>query len=255
MKINVMKKVTVKWFSWGFPPDNGSQEIGSLAYLDTVIFEPEPLIKFITDSRNKNYSAQHFTKCYAFLDFCKNAFVIRAPLDLTINIDRNNQYASINNYGQDFFDRCVKVRWNETAPTDRILLTTIPGYVFYADDSLIMESMPLPLTSLENILLVPGRYDIGKWVRPVDYSGEVINPNLPITFKRGDPLFIIRFLCSSEQTIELERVERTTRLLNLVDNCTFLKRAIPNLPLHKAYNMFSSVLNTFRKSKCPFSQK
>jgi len=242
------KKTIVKWFVWDSPPKNGVYNPHELAYLDTLAIEPEPLYKFISDSRNKNYYPRHFLKCYALLDYCKNAFVIRSPIDLTLTIDEQNKFASIDVCDQAFFDRCINIRWSQTAPEDRLVFSIFPSYVFYADESVMMESMPMILTPNNNVLLIPGQFDIGKWIRPVDYSGEIIDPSKPIKFKRGEPLFVVRFNNKTGSLVELERVERTQQLTNLVANCVYLKTAAPFTPLSKLYEIFSSVLNLFKKS-------
>lgn len=246
-------QIIVKWFAWNVVERTGlnSPDDLSLGYLDALIYEPEPLHKFLSQIRDKNHNMHHFLKCYALMDFCKNAFVIRAPLDLTINIDRQNKNATINGisgYGQVFCDTHVLMRWNETSSSDRLTFSIFPKYVFYADKSVMVESLPMILEPPDNMMLLPGRFNIGKWVRPLDFSCEVVDDAKPLTFKRGDPLFIVRFSTDNNEPIELERVERTERHVRLACTLANIKAGVPFTPLHKLYELAKPLLQLFNKN-------
>lgn len=249
-------KLKIKWCLWDYPKDDTPTDSLALAYLDGAILEPEPLFKFLSSSRDKNFFKFHFLKCYGLLEFCKNTFVVRAPIDITLNIDREKGYATTNACDQEFFDRCLKLRWEETSPNDRFTFTIFPSYLFYTTESTTIETLPLVLThtkTSENTLFMPGRFNMYKWVRPVDFSCEVIDDTKPIVFKRGDPLFMIRFSPDSGKTVELERTTKTKELVELVTKCVGLKKVIPFTPLEKAYKIIEPVINLFRRSgKCPF---
>jgi hypothetical protein len=203
--------------------------------------EPRPLMNLIA----KEYSENIFLKCPAFIQSCKNTFVITAPMDGTIIVDKDKNELLCKGFGwdQNFYDSFCLIRPDNT-------VTLAPRYIFYSKESLEMESMPVFLLkspSIENLQTITGSFDIGKWIRPVDFTFVVKDYTKPIIINRGDPIFFVRFKCNEK--ITLERVEYTNNLQKAYYACASLKSRIPNLNLPVLYEMAKSYVNLFLKRK------
>jgi hypothetical protein len=224
---------------------------------EAAFFEPEPIFKLLTNSRSKDTS---YLKCPAFQDYYKNCFLLRAPIDITINISNQldgSKYASIDKYTQEFFDEHIKIRYEKGHKYPILQISFF--YVFYADESLTIEQLSPSMHKTEfqnNINVISGTYDISKWIRPVDFAFEVIDDTKPIVIKRGDPMYYLRFLTPNK--ISLTREKTSDDLSRVVNSCTTLKDYVPNNTLEKNYGMGAWFINLFKakmfkkKSKCPF---
>jgi len=228
--------IEVKWcvVSKGISGLEGAQE------------EPIPMFSYLK-SQNKKMNGgvlPEYMNCYALMEFCKNAFVITSPITINITFDWDKKHAFIDNFTQHFFDSFFKVR--EEFGVDRLGITLPPRLVFFSDESVTIETMPLlvlsNLSPLHNKLsFVTGKFNIGKWVRPIDISGELFNGVSEINIKRGDPLFIVRFQ-SGDKEVKLKRVYEDNKLVRAMAECADLKIFRQATPLNKCYELLDGFL-------------
>jgi hypothetical protein len=215
-----------------------------------VLFkEPVPVFPYIASRRK----GSEYIQCYGLMEYSKNTFAVLAPFDFEVKIDfeKKHVYTSLN---QQMYDEFFINRGEERDASDPYLLTLPPAYLFYSDESVIMESMPAylcPTESTMNINCIPGCYDIGKWVRPVDFSFEVIDASKEIAIKKDDPIFFIRFLTKDGSKVNLERVEYNERLLKASLACTGVKKCMRKTKLDDLYRMADSYLKVlgFKKKE------
>lgn len=224
--------------------------------VDVAFIEPTPFLKEIFSTREKPV----YFKCYGFLDYCKNVFIIKAPCDYTIRIHEETMYMDVEGITQETYMSYFNNRGNERGEQDPYLFSALPSYTMYADTDVYVESIPMFLHKtphLDNVRLVPGVYNIGKWIRPLDFSAELIDTSKPLVIKRGDPLFCIRLTTPDNDKVELERVLYDARLTQAARSCATTKHMTPWLPLNKLYEMADPMLRLLgfkKKSKCPFSK-
>ena len=217
--------------------------------------EPTPVYAEISKQRE----ASAFLNCPAFLETCKNTFVIKSPWTFKVNIDRKNKYV-LTNLPQYLYDEFVWNRGHEISDNDPYLISLPPRYVFYSYDDIEMEIIPCFLTNtIENIRVIPGRFNISKWIRPMDFACEIIDDNKEISFKENDPIFCVRFYTKNKEKVVLERVEPSTRLHKTMKACTQLKKENTGKIKHLKYlyNRAESFMNLFKQkeikeNKCPF---
>lgn len=214
-------------------------------WADTVYLPPTPLFGFAHGAiQNKNES---LFKCPAVKGLIKNDFVIKSPFDLTLTFDQSTAAVFTDNYGQDFFDKYIVNRSIVDGP---IVLTLPPRYVFFSKDAVEMVSMDLPLISSEsskNIKMIPGKYNISKWCRPIDFTFTVIDPTLPVTLKAEDPLWAVRFHTPNDVPVKMTRFELTPDIANKVESMATLKKFRSFLPLEKCYEMAEGIIQQLRK--------
>lgn len=219
--------------------------------------EPTPLFLEI-----KNYRTSDYLMCPAFKEFCKNTFVIKAPFDMTIGIDQEKRIVQTS-FNQMIFDLTVFNRgFQELQPFEKnkYLLTLLPAYIFYADKDVDVEvfSCPLSLESPQKFRAVPGRFNISKWIRSLDFTIEIDKDVNELKFKEGEVLFCVRFIPKKDDKIILERKNLSQKLLNVASACTAVKFFQFNTPLEKLYQIAKPFLDLhrpkkwFKRGKCPF---
>ena len=227
---------------------------------NVAVEAPEPVLKSIKEDDRDN---SNIMLCPAFTGYLKNTFLIRAPIDFTLTVDSFTKTISCDKFDQRFFDEWFSYRPNDFANPSRPLVTTGPKLVFVADEDIFIESIPAIMHNTEfikNINIIPGTYNIHRWIRPVDVSFEVLDTNKPLKFKRGDPLMYVRFIDPKGRKVELERIEQTTDLTNTIAGMTSLKFFVPKMKLEKLYDMaYDWIKNRkwlpAKSKKCPFKWK
>lgn len=208
--------------------------------LQLLCQEPRPLIQWLYEKRK----GAKYLKCPSVIDNVKNCFVIEAPLDIAIRFDKQNDRAETDRYGQKFYDSYIELRNDQTEVQYPVLVTLPPRFVFYANQSVIAQTSDLPIITSEaskHTRLIPGQYDIGQWVRPIDWTMEVIDTEV-LNIKRGDPLFMIKFHTKNNAPVKLVRVQATPELIKKVLACTGVKNFIPNVKLKDLYIMAKNYL-------------
>lgn len=237
-----MKKYAeVFWAPW-FISDGQSWD--NRHALDLLLPTPKPMLNLCQANRH----GASYTKCPAFTDAITNVFVIQAPFDLNIFYDPESDRASINSFDQDFYDRFVYFR-----PRPRHhppLLTLTPSILFYSNESVTLVSQEVPIIASEatkNIKHIVGEYNIGKWIRPIDWTFELAF-GTEVRIKRGDPLFSVKFQTQNNKPVKLTRVAMTQDLYTAATACVTVKKYHRNLKLKEAYEAAKDYLALWRKN-------
>ena len=222
--------------------------------LQIIFSEPESLFRHLQDTRRGN---EHL-KCPAFQDYVKNTFVIRAPFDFEIAVDQVTGNLQVTGIPEDVGTKFIVNRIDEIGPGNPYIVTAPPVYLFYATNDTQIESIhpSMEITaSTSNIMLIPGTYNIARWIRPVDFTFEIRDYTKPVTVRRGEVLFYVKFKTPNDDKIELERVPFTRELESAMRSCYNVKQLVKNQPLRSLYSMASSFIKTLsfnRVKKCPF---
>jgi hypothetical protein len=236
MKINKSSKFTVGWTPY---TSTQTQNLMKHSWPDTVFFEPEPVAPLIV-SRDT-----HYTKCPAIADYYRNTFLIRSPFDLTINFDRATESVGTDRFDNEFFFEYIQPRFGDFGPNSRSMLTVRAEYLFVADEDCVIESMPCSLMStplLQNTLLIPGTFNFHRWPRPVDFSFEIIDDTQPLVFKRGDPLFFVKFTPKNGGNVQMKRIDITPTLRRVTDSVRSSRDIVPGKNLAYRYEMAKHIL-------------
>ena len=219
------------------------------AWMNLMHKTPEPILKTIIAERTK----QAYFKCPAFIEMCRNTYLLRSPVDMHLEIDRKNKYLYIKNQNQDFFDEFLRPRFEDSSEEDPYILSAPPSYLFYSDTSVRMELHPTFLINnplQDRLKLIPAAYDIGKWVRPIEFAAEVVDDTKPIIIKEGDPLIAVRFVTPDNSLIRLERVELTKQIEDAINSCVGLKEVKQNMKLDQLYEYAKEYLSViFKRDK------
>jgi hypothetical protein len=219
-----------------------------------LFFELEPLLKTLIEEREGN---AEFLKCPAFIDYYKNCYIVKCPLDLTIEIDKEKEVIRTI-YDLEFFNRFVTLRFKGNKKYSMLSLNF--SYIFISDKSTKIETLFPTWHKNENnskINFITGTFNISKWVRPIEYAFEVLKPIEVLNLKRGEPLMYIRFV--TDEKVTLERLEFTSEIYSNIESFVGLKRLLPMQSLDRLYTLANPLMNLLKKKlfkkKCPFNFK
>jgi hypothetical protein len=213
---------------------------------ELVYFEPEPMWPALVAERR----GSEYIRCPAVSDYFDNTFVIRCPYDITFTYNQDTKTFASDRFDEDWYKRNFYQRVPPMVQNDQIktwCLTIRINYVFVADQDVEIESQDVPLLHsavTRNIRMVPGRMNIHRWVRPIDFSFEVVDLNQPIELKRGDPMFAIRF--RTDEKVRMKKLDYDTDMRRAVEACVGTKTWVPNKSLRYRYEMAKRLLQNKR---------
>lgn len=170
--------MNIKWYFLNYDnlPTNGSP--------------PEPAFKNIIKTFDNN---SEVLICPAVGNYFKNTWIIKSPVDI--------EYQYFNNI------LTTNSKYVTSRPhKDRDILTFPLRYVFVSKESVVLESFPAFMFNTEaqtKLRMIPGSFNIGKWIRPVDFTAQSLTSDV-VKINKGDPLFCIRLL--TDEKVELEQV-------------------------------------------------
>jgi len=139
---------------------------------------------------NHGSTPKMLSRCPAIVDEMCNVYGVKPYYDYTLNINSDG-VLSTTDYDQRFYDGHVHVR------SDRFI--SFSGeQVFFApyEKSLLMSQIAPSLEdndSANKSFMIPGRFDIAKYFRTLDFSFILKKNSSSITFSRKDIYFYIRF--------------------------------------------------------------
>jgi hypothetical protein len=196
-----------------------------------------------------------FLKCPGHTDFLKNTFAFQAPMDITIELEIQDEKTSIfcENINQEIFDKIVDIRFlNDTTTgktpyplvgidflnafavspnTNSMFLQVFPAFMHYND-----------FTSKATV--IPGEFDIAKWCRPLELVFEIKNKKERIVIKKGDVLAYYKF--NSDDTVKLKKGPTPWSDIAL---CIDLRKAKKFRPLKERY------VSLAEAKRCPYDPK
>lgn len=222
---------------------------------NTGYFEPEPIIKHVVSQRDNNVE---YLKCPAFQQYFENTFLIRSPVDLNLQIEKDingRKILTTKNFNQKFYNDHIFPRMAQNNTFSMFSLEF--SYIFYSENSVILEMLPASMDSsnfVKNTNLISGEYDISKWIRPISPAFEIVDDSKLLKVSRGDPLYYIKF--RTNKKINLIRVEQDSIIENIEKACSRLKFFVPKNTLEENYKAAASMINLYKsklfKKKCPF---
>ena len=125
--------------------------------------------------------------CPAFLDGVENVYGLQFPVDLDINLSNGVE----TNYDPDITNYLIKMR-----DFDRKFFSIGVNLVFFSDSDIEMELSPPYLEDndfINKAVSVPGKFNIGKWLRPIDLALVMKGQHTRLRAKRDDVFNYIKF--------------------------------------------------------------
>jgi hypothetical protein len=169
-------------------------------------------------------------------------FLLRAPYDFDLHIQLSPQGPGLG-WGekapsaaiQDCFALTRPDTWRDPNKPQIMWRT---DHLFLADEEVVMESCaPFYHYDQDNEgrrwpgVMIPSRWDIEKWVRPLAWTLEWQDLDRPISIRRGDPLSYVRFFTRKfDDTFRMKRLPYTEEMAKAVERgrrVNFIKKKIP----------------------------
>ena len=178
--------------------------------------------------------SKSFTICPAYQDQIRNTYELKFPNTYNILLDKN---ISSPDYDQKYFDEMVNIR-----SMDDKLFSYNLRYLFYTDQPLEISMTPAYLTVNEftqNTTLVPGKFDIGQWFRPLDCS-FIMNSN-QLQLKKDDTFAYIKF--HTDKKINLINFYRSQNIIRLQNDLfkTRLYKPHKIKPMNYFYQLYNKI--------------
>lgn len=203
--------------------------------------EPENLLKnFLT---NKNFLETSVKDCPMTKKYFKNMFYIRSIYDFEIFFNDDKIFSK--KYNQVFFDNHVLLRsLNEKT------LSFSQKFIFFTDQNSLEVSLFFPFLEDNNItkrcIVFPGKFDIGKWYRPIDFAIKLKNDYKSFKIEEEEIFYYIKF--ETEKKINFIQYRTNDMLKNYIDdflNCKNNSNKIKSI--ENFYNMSKNKKNILKE--------
>ena len=215
-----MKSITVYWSRINLP---------LLTSKDLLTYQPFSVYKNIKTEFKKYPSSSllGYIQCPASYNELKNVIGIRSDQDYNIELKEGNEnlhqlnregHISLRSINEKFFD-------------------INSNYIFFSDQPLEVSLLPAyldPNDLTKNTTLLSGKYDCGKWFRPIS-PAYVSHKNI-INIKRGDTLYYLKF--NTNKKINLVNYQFNNQLGTYLNSTMGIKNFKKFLPLKTLYNLF-----------------
>jgi hypothetical protein len=181
--------------------------------------EPEAVYKdFLKDKKNFEST---IAMCPAVKDYTKNTFSLKSIYDYEFEINKDLNDVTSQLYDQVFFNKHVEIRSIENK-----FFSFSQRLVFFTEEqSLNMSLGILPYFEDNEITkrctLIPGKLDIGKWFRIIDYAFFLKNNINSFKINEGDVYQYIKL--ETDQKIEFKQFKSTDLIYKYILDITSSK--------------------------------
>jgi len=175
--------------------------------VDLLGIDPIPVLKFYNQNETSTIK-----RCPAYLDSLKNTYVVCSPIDYEIQINREEKWANVITPSA-LPNKLFTLRQGQEGASEYFLFSISFGSLLFISrkqDVWIEVVDPFMEWERKNAMrIVPGKFNIHRWVRPIEFAFEHKNKIDTIKINRGDPLCYIRFTSKNpSDIIMLNRIEQ-----------------------------------------------
>jgi hypothetical protein len=211
---------------------------------------PENFIKSFYEKYipiSSNDEIKRMASCPGVKNYFKNIYSVKSMYDYALNID-DDLVVTSEMHDQDFFNKHVLVRDAKIG-----LLSFSQNYIFFTDAPSLEMSWQIPtfLEKDKNYYTVPGRYDIGKWFRVVDFSFLMKDGESSFSIKNGEPFTYVEFHTNEKiNFIKFEPKDSLRFYSNACFKSNYGRISKPRdlLYFYQSFNLKSRVLKEIKKS-------
>jgi hypothetical protein len=208
--------------------------------VDSVFFEPEPLIKNLNALVKPGEEGSNVYSCPAFKSSIRNIFCIKAVNDYQLTWHPPSKEMPVGNitstmYDKEYMDKYIHVRNLK----EGFITYRDPPFVLFAEKSLEAEQLPAYYhnNKMGSQITITGKFDIGLHLRKFELAFNVRDKTQPTVFdiKTGDILFYVKFY--TDEKINFIRFTHTRELEEMyIPLLSYRSRTKRILPLQWYYN-------------------
>lgn len=184
----------------------------------------------------------HFLKCPAFSDLTKNTFVHRAPVDTHATLNFSGKRVSyILNSPADENKYKVKLEFihQPTLAGHNLVQYSWP-ILFFSEEESMMATLTAPYfertVSQDYGVVIPGRFDIGKWFRNMNAEFQLWEGISEIKIAANEALFYVHF--ETKKKIVFKRFIISKEIERLRSSITSVSPFKKSARLSERYRMF-----------------
>jgi len=231
-------KINLNWCSYKEQTENS----------DLLAIEPIPVFKFYPET-----ASTAFRKCPAHQNQFKNTYVVCSPIDFEIEINKEENWCNIiypKSLPPELFNPRFEEENNSPYPIFSLRLNRLVFTPEKVGKNIYVEQLEpiLEWDRATDIRIIEGNFNVSKWTRPLEAAFEQRHKNLTIKFKRGQPLYYVRFFTDDpEDVIVLNRVELTPEVEKDIDRCLQVKSFCPFTKLKALYELRDKFINSFKR--------
>ena len=207
-----------------------------------IAFEPPERYIPPKDASGKGLG---FLSCPAVRNYFDGIFFISSPFSIRLRYVKEDGFISIKpvypftSISEAKFREFVTVEPRETWSNSHTVALQIPSpYLFFSDSPVTIEQFhpSLVQTSTMNWRVIPGKFDIYSWQRPLNWAIEWDTNLGDFVIRPGEPLYFIKF-CDIEkgyapvELIECEMTQEIKERLRLSRGITGIRKGL--VPLMK----------------------
>ena len=221
-----MAKITVGWCPIIDP---------KLAGVELFMEKPESVFK--THMKDSGYK---YKLCPATVEVARNTFIVNAPFDLHFKM--RSELKQIELFGptlppEEFF----YIRSDQHGETDTPLMSIYSHQLLLAEDNnvnIMVTSPWFEMNTNTQFKIIPGRMNISKWWRALDFAFQLNTMDQEVIIKAGEPLFYVNFYTDNpDDVVVIKEIQLTTELRTYVRMLTDSKFFQAKCPLNKLYSL------------------
>jgi hypothetical protein len=186
-----------------------------------------------------------FLSCPAVRNYFDGIFFVSSPFSIRLRYTKEDGFISIKpvypftSISEAKFREFITVEPRETWSNSHTVALQIPSpYLFFSDTPATIEQFhpSLAQTSTMNWRVIPGKFDIYAWQRPLNWAIEWDTNLGDFVIRPGEPLYFIKFfdMQSGYEPVELVECEMTKEIkerLRLSRGITGIRKGL--VPLMK----------------------
>lgn len=223
-----MSKITVGW-----SPYLESDYQKGLAF-----FANKPINLYDTHMKQGSH---RYKLCPATKDLAYNTFIVRSPFDAHFILDADKKTIEfISPYIQpvDFYF----MREGQYSDTDQPIMSIHYHQIFVTENKNVEMTVTAPWfeETQQDFRVVPGRFKISDWWRPLDFAIQLKHRRQEIRIKKNDPLCYLTFVTGDpSDKVNMREVKLTNDLKSIITSAKDAKYYQPRCPLKTLYGLFN----------------
>lgn len=227
------ENIIVYWSTWA------NEETWSFYNLvkKSPFWLPQDHLNLHTDKKR----GQALLHCPAHQSAKTNTLVLNFPIDIHIVFDEKGMPIVDNKYAR-FVNRNFDGSDHDDKMTNRYYIQFAGAPIFFCEDDLEMEIFPPYLhdvSATQYGALTVGKFNIGKWFRPIYFDYMLWNGKREIVLKENDPAMYIRF--HTNKRIILQEFKSTNFIYSTGRACESVSRQYKDRQsLQERYDLFGS---------------
>lgn len=198
-----------------------------------------PAPRVVKESRSSPLSGRAVQACPAVNELERRIFQIDCPFHMHLELEKNRDSYDLfivdktTRIDRDIASKFIKLMppeiWRNPA---RPVIQIFSPYIFFADEEVFMQQVS-PFLDYSSQkwpgVLIPGRFPIMNWMRPLNWAFEWIDTTKAIRLKEGQPFYYLQFETTRpSDPIEMVRAKVTKEVSAFKKGCGGAPKFVSN---------------------------